>query len=52
MLQRGFGDLSVGGIKQAGYVKGIFPDLKLIPQDIENLLVKKHKKRERNLTAA
>lgn len=52
MLQRGFGDLSIGGIKQAGYVKGIFPDLKLIPQDIEFLLLKKLKTTEKTTVAA
>lgn len=52
MLQRGFGDLSVGGIKQAGYVKGVFPDLKLIPQDIEKLLLNKTSKPQKELSVA
>jgi len=38
MRQRGFGDLSVNGVKQAGFVNGIFPGLKMTPQDIEMLL--------------
>lgn len=40
MLSRGFGDVSKSGTKQAGYVEGIFPGMKMTPQDIDFLMKK------------
>lgn len=40
MRQRGFGDLNESSAKQAGFIDGVFPGLKMTPQDIEYLMTR------------
>lgn len=38
MLQRGFGDLNLGGQKQAGFVDSLFSGLKITPGDVSEFM--------------
>lgn len=38
MLQRGFGDLNLGGQKQAGFVDSLFSGLKITPADVNEFM--------------